>query len=373
MKLAIVHDYLYQYGGAEKVLEALHEIWPQAPIFTSFYLKKEMQKAGFEDQGMKIRTTWMQKLPLKKALAKPYFLFYPLAFRYLKLSGYDVIISSSSYAAHYARGYPYSLHICYCHTPPRYLYGYDTELDHQKIKKIFPFMPKVYSLMRGWDKSAAGLVDYYVANSEETKGRVRKHYLCEAEVVYPPVDIKKFLKVESNRGEYFFTYGRLVAHKRVDLIVEAFNQLGLPLKVAGSGLELGRLKKMAKANVEFLGRISDQSLLEYLSRCRAVIFAAHEDFGIVPVEAMAAGKPVIAYQAGGVLESILPGETGGFFFPQNSKALINTVKNFNPEKYDPGLCRKQAEKFDKEQFKEKIKRFVEEKYLDLKNAKTSAQ
>ncbi|MCL5411613.1 MAG: glycosyltransferase [Patescibacteria group bacterium] len=362
MKIAIVHDYLFQYGGAEKVLEAMHEVWPDAPIYTSVYIKKEMEKAGFNDQGMDIRSTWMQALPFKKDLFKAYFMFYPLAFRSLNLSQYDVVISSSSYAAHHARASQSGLHICYCHTPSRYLYGYDTELDHQKIKKIFPFMPLLYHIVRKWDRNSAKKINFYLTNSNEVRERVKKHYTCDSEVIYPPVEIKKFLKVDPQKGEYFFTYGRLVAHKRVDLIVEAFNQLGLPLKIAGSGLELDNLKKKAKSNIEFLGRIDDSELVKYLSRCYGVIFAANEDFGIVPVETMAAGKPVIAYRAGGVLESILPGKTGEFFYPQTTEALVEAIRKFKPQDYDPAVCRKQAENFDKERFKEKIQKFVEEKF-----------
>lgn len=356
-KVAIVHDYLWTVGGAEKVVEALAETFPEAPIYTSFLLSEKMTAEGFSTDLQRVKTTWMQFLPFKRQLYKIYFLLYPLAFRGLRLKNYDVVISSSSYAAIHTT-VENGIHICYCHTPSRYLYGYDTELDHARIKKFLPFMGLIYSLIRKWDFAAAQKVDQFVTNSEEVKSRVKKHYNRDAIVLYPPVETGKFENLPIKDEGYYFTYGRLVAHKRVDIIVAAFNSLGWPLKIAGSGLEMDNLKKEAKGNIEFLGRVDEKQLIKEIASCRAVVFAADEDFGIVPVEAMAAGKSVIAYEAGGVLESIRPGYTGEFFPRQDKDSLIASLQKFNPGRYDPKIIRAQAAKFNKEVFQSNFQKLV---------------
>ncbi len=360
-KVAIVHDYLWTVGGAEKVVEALAVTFPEAPIYTSFLLAEKMKKEGFGVDLKKVKTTWMQFLPFKRQLYKFYFLLYPLAFRSLNLKGYDVVITSSSYAAIHTT-VKEGINVCYCHTPSRYLYGYDTELDHAKIKRYLPFMGWLYSVVRKWDQDSARRVDYFVTNSKETQGRIQKHYQRSAEVIYPPVDIKKFAELKPTTGNYFFTYGRLVAHKRTDIIVEAFNELGWPLKVAGSGLEFEKLKKMAKSNVEILGRVDDEKLKKLIAGCKAVIFAAEEDFGIVPVEAQAARKPVVAYFAGGVLESVVPKVSGVFFKHQTPQSLKEALEDFNPKEFDPDMIGQNAQRFSVETFQTNMKRLVEKLY-----------
>ena len=356
-RVAIVHDYLWTVGGAEKVVEGLAEAFPEAPIYTSFLLSDKMIKEGFSVDLQRIKTTWMQYLPFKRQLYKVYFLLYPLAFRSLRLKNYDLVIASSSYAAIHVSCQGATL-ICYCHTPSRYLYGYDTELDHAKLKKYFPFLEWLYSLVRKWDQKAAQRVDLFVTNSEEVKKRIRKHYDRDAIVIYPPVEVEKFANLKGESGDYYFTYGRLVAHKRVDIIVEAFNQLGWKLKIAGSGLEKEKLIKQAHPNIEFLGRVDEEELKKQLASCKAVIFAADEDFGIVPVEAMAAGKPVIAFESGGVLESIVPGVTGVFFSHQTVASLVKTLEKFKPEHYDSTRLRLQAQKFNKNSFQTNFHKLV---------------
>jgi glycosyltransferase involved in cell wall biosynthesis len=348
-RVAIVHDYLWTVGGAEKVVEALSEAFPEAPIYTSFLLSEKMTKEGFKVDLQRVKTTWMQYLPWKRQLYKVYFLFYPLAFRSLNLKDYDVVVSSSSYAALHTTVRK-GIHICYCHTPSRYLYGYDTELDHATIKKYLPFMKWIYARLRKWDQEAGKKVDQFVTNSVEVRGRIKKHYGRDSLVIYPPVETERFEGLTPTAGDYYFSYGRLVAHKRVDIVVEAFNTLRWPLKIAGTGLEYDNLKRMAKENIEFLGRVSDEELDKQLSGCKAVIFSAEEDFGIVPVEAMASGKAVIAFEAGGVLESVRPGVTGEFFSHQTADSLIKVLKNFDPKKYDTHSIRSHAHKFAKEVF-----------------------
>jgi len=359
MRVAIVHDYLNQYGGAEKVVEILHEAFPDAPIYTSFYLAAHMDKAGFK-VNTQIYLSWMQKLPFKEKIYKAYFLFYPPTFSRLKLPDFDVVISSSSFAAHHIN--PLGIHVAYIHTPPRYLYGYDTELDHAKIKKFAPFMPLIYKLMRGWDKKAFSRINFIVANSKEVQKRIKKHFGRDSTVIYPPVDTEGFRNVKREPGSYFFTWGRLVPHKRVDIIIQACNILNVPLKIAGGGLAEKSLRKLAGPKTTFLGEVSAEQLKELLSGATAFLFAADEDFGITPVEANAAGCPVIAYKGGGALETIVEGKTGLFFERQTPDSLANTIKKFKPDNFDVKIMRAQASKFSKEEFKKKIRFFVEEVY-----------
>jgi glycosyltransferase involved in cell wall biosynthesis len=315
-----------------------------------------MIQEGFQVDLQRVKTTWMQLLPFKRQFYKMYFLLYPLACRGLNLSSYDLVLTSSSYAAINAKG---KLTICYCHTPSRYLYGYDTELDHAKLKRYFPFLEWLYSVVRKWDQAAAQRVDQFVANSDEVKKRIKKIYDRDSIVIYPPVETEKFAGLIGKAGDYYFTFGRLVAHKRTDLLVQVFNELGWPLKIAGEGLELINLKKMAKGNIEFLGRVSAMELKNYLANCRAVLFVAEEDFGIVPVEAMAAGKAVIAFEAGGVLESVIPGVTGEFFSPQTAEGLKKVLTGFDPKKYDARTIKSVAAKFNKNTFQTKIKQLTQ--------------
>lgn len=402
MKVAIVHDYLNQYGGAERVVEALHEMYPQAPIFTSVYDREGMKALGFKEQGKVIKTSFMQRMPLRLRLPRYYFtLFYPFAFQSFNLSGYDVIISSASYAAKYVRKAKGAVHICYCHTPPRFLYGYDTDISMAKMNIIERWLAKIWrTYLYRLDQRRSKGVDVWVANSDAIKEKIKKAYGKEAMVVYPPVDLNRFQNnsdqrsanqppIQSGQGtqmpnkgvtsriqeelrdskfemqnsekirqDYFFVVSRLGEYKRVDLIVEAFNRLGWPLKVVGRGPQAAYLKQLAKANVEIFDALPDDAVTAMYQNCRAFVIAANEDFGITPVEAMACGKPVIALGQGGFLETVIEGETGTFFAEQTVDSLVETLQRFDGMTFNPDRIRRRAEEFGLAAFKRNVERIV---------------
>ncbi|MDP2720836.1 MAG: glycosyltransferase [bacterium] len=385
-KVAIVHDYFNQYGGGERVVEAMHEVWPSAPIYTSIF-DKNLMRGWLKLPEEKINTNFVQKLPFVGSLHKHYFFFYPLAFRLQNIGDADVVISSSSYAAKFVRVKHGGIHICYMHTPPRFLWGYDTELSryyHKPFDRLlFPIyellVPPIKYWLRRFDYSVAQEIDYFIANSKEVQKRIKKHYGRESVVVYPSVDIERFKiknkqslrsndleKLKIKKGDYYLVVSRLGGYKKVDTVVEAFNKLGSSLKIVGDGPQFNYLKRVAKKNVELLGRRSDEEVTDLFLGCKALIFPTHEDFGIVPVEAMAAGKPVVAFRGGGALETILEGVTGEFFDEQKADAIIKAVKKFDPKKYKSEACISQAQKFSKNEFKRNISKFVEEAWQKRK-------
>jgi len=356
MKVALVHDYLNQYGGAERVLEAFCQIFPQAPIYTLLYDK---ERTGWAFADRRIQTSFLQKIPLLKSHHRPFLMLMPLAIEQFDLSQYDLVLSDS---ASYAKGVitsPKTLHICYCHTPIRYAWDdshkYIEEFGYPGlVKKFIPFF---MNYIRLWDEQAAQRVDQFIANSQFVAQRIKKYYHQDSEVIHPPVKTNLFYLAD-RPDKYFLMVGRFLPYKRFDLAIESFNQLGLPLKIIGDGPEKKKLQKKAKSNIEFVGLVSDEKLKDYYAHCQAFIFPQEEDFGITAVEAMAAGRPVIAYQAGGALEIVQPGITGLFFKEQNTDYLIEALRNFKLTDFDPKLIRKKAMEFDQERFKEKIKEFV---------------
>ena len=389
MKVALVHDYLIGYGGAERVLEALHEIFPQAPVYTSYLNLKGLGSHAKEIKKWNIRASWLQKMPGAKRLLSPLRIFAPLMFESFDMSEYDVVISSS--AAYFAKAVitkPGALHIAYIHTPPRYLYGYTTAYDYKKNPVIKVLAELVNHLLRIYDYHISQRPDILVANSENVAQRIKKFYRREAVVIYPPVSLPSFpRRRESKNGspirsgmtgenrEYYLSLGRLVRGKGIEIIVQACTDLGLPLKVAGSGPELQRLKNIAGKSVEFLGHPKDEDLPEVLAGAKATIVASEdEDFGIVPVESMAAGTPVIAVKAGGFLETVISGKTGEFFPSTRSarsgqvhatvESLKTVLAKFNPKMYKIEDCQKQAERFSKERFKKEILKLIEDNLKD---------
>ncbi|MDP3941836.1 MAG: glycosyltransferase [bacterium] len=394
MKIALVHDYIKEYGGAERVLEALHELYPKAPVFTSVYLPSYLgpHKARFKDWD--IRTSWLQYIPFKAKLISPFRLLSPSAFRSFSakggpafgwdFSGYDVVISSATGAY-----FPNTLTkkraklICYCHTPPRYLYGYATAREWKK-NAIFRVLGAVANhILRMVDYKASKNVDYYIANSEEVAGRIRKFYRKEATVIYPPVDLaasklassvqleNRELNANQLDASYYLAGGRLARPKHIDLIVDACLELDVPLKIfgksfAGYGDELKsqianlpRRQAGRKLQIEFLGEVTDEEKWELMRSAKAYINASEdEDFGILPVEAMAAGTPVIAYRSGGVKETVVDGETGLFFEELTMESLTRAIKKFEKMKFNAKSCWKRAELFSKEQFMKQIEAFL---------------
>jgi len=344
-RVAILHDYLMQYGGAERVVEELCGLWPDADLYTTFHDRRRMAGLGFQVPAS-IRALFPAWLPHGGRLAKWWTFVYPLAWRCLNLNGYDLVISSSSFAAHHARVSPETPHLSYCHSPPRFLYGLTTELNHGRIRRLFPGAGLLYHWLRRLDQAAARRVTVFVANSSEVQRRIARVYGREAVVIYPPVDTEAFATIVPKPGEYFLTWGRLVGSKRIDLVIQGANLAGVPLVVAGTGPAESRLRRLAGPTVRFVGRVTDHERQRLLERCRAVVFAAEEDFGMVPVEAMAGGKPVIAYGAGGVLESVIAGETGEFIAERTPRALATLLVHWDDSRYQPARCRARAAEFD---------------------------
>lgn len=438
MRVAIVHDYLREYGGAERVVETLHEMWPSAPLFTSFVDWKSLGTQAYRFRGWDIRTSWVQHNPLVKKLISPLRFLAPAIWGSFDLSEYDVVISSSGWfmcrgvalkkiqaltsaylssrdgqgpdlksvhkdlgakavaiaAKRYASqrlqkvGSPSGLpahnkgplHICYIHHPPRNLYGYATGSDWQKYWPVRVYGTIVNFFLRHYDFETAQAVDFFVANSRETARRVQKFYRRDSVVIYPPVDtdasvhqrvsasmeISTHRRIDASTRSYYLSVGRLTYAKRVDLAIQACNKLKLPLKIVGTGKEEAYLRSIAGPTVEFLGSVSDSELADLYVGAKALIFCAlDEDFGMVPVEAMGYGVPVIALAQGGVLETVVDGKTGVLFGKPTMEALMEAMGRYvKLRKSGEELkkqCRAQAQKFSKERFKKELKKFVEEK------------
>jgi len=298
MRVALVHDYLNQYGGAERVLEALCEMFPDAPIYTLVY---DAKLTGFAFEGRRIKTSFLQKVPFVASRHRYFPILMPYAIEQLDLSEYDLVISDSG---SYAKGVitkPDTLHVSYCHTPHRYVWDNSHKLidEFGYPKFIKTFGPVFTTYVRLWDEQAAERVDAFIANSRFVAARIKKYYRKDASVIYPPVNCSKFFI--SDVGDYFLMVGRLVPYKKFFLAINAFNKLGLKLKIIGNGPERRNLEKISGPNIEFMGLVSEQYLPEYYAKAKALIFPQEEDFGVVAVEAMASGRPVIAYRAGGAV------------------------------------------------------------------------
>ena len=358
MKIALVHDYLVQCGGAEKVLECFCELFPHAPIHTIVYDKKLMH-GMFE--GKNIRTSYLQKIPFAPTRHRIFPPLMPMAIEQFDFSDYDIVLSdSSSYAKGIITG-PETLHICYMHTPMRYAWDdchkYTTDFYFPNfIKKLVPFF---MNYIRVWDRTSADRPDKLIANSKFIAKRIQKYYKRDSLVINPPITFNNFY-IAPKTENYFLMVGRFMAYKRFDIAIQAFNQLGLPLKILGRGPEAKRLKKLAGPNIEFLGRVSDEELFKHYACCRAFIFPQEDDFGIVAIEAIASGRPIIAYRGGDIPEHIEEEKTGIFFEKQAVSDIVSAVKKFKDSDYDHQYIREKARKFDKAFFKEKIKKYIEE-------------
>jgi len=365
MKIALAHDFLTQDGGAEKVLSAFKEIYPEAPIFVLF-ADKEKFKNSFDPKS--IRESFLAKMPFILSKYRYYLTMMPSAIEALNFNDYDVVLSSASAFAKGIITKPEAVHVSYCHTPTRYLWSDSHE--YVENLKMPGFMKRLLELklnkLRVWDKLAAERVDYFVANSYTVKDRISKYYNKSSEVIYPPVETQKFY-ISDKVGSYYLAGGRLVPYKRFDLIVEAFNRLALPLVIYGSGPEYKNLRLKAKSNIKFVGRVGDADLARLYSECIAYIQPQIEDFGITAVECMASGRPVIAYAKGGSLETVKEGVSGEFFKYQDWASLLDVILRFKPEKYDSQLIKKYAERFSLDNFKTQISHYVNEKYQEKKD------
>ncbi|MDI3534964.1 MAG: hypothetical protein PWQ82_1329 [Thermosediminibacterales bacterium] len=359
MKIAIVHDWLTNMGGAERIIKVFREMFPEAPIYTLVFNKEKMPD---EFKNMDIRTSFIQKMPFAKTNYQMYLPLMPIAVEQFDLSEYEVILSSSTCCAKGVITRTDTLHICYCNTPMRY--AWDFYHEYVKGKNIITksMIAVAMNYIRLWDRVSADRVDYFIANSKNVKRRIKKHYRRDAAIIYPPVDTEFF--TPSDEGEDFYlVVSRLVPYKRVDLVIEVFNELGLPLVIIGDGPEFKNYRSMANDNVSLMGRLSDKEVREYYRKCRALIFPGEEDFGIVPLEAQSCGRPVIAYGKGGALETVVEGKTGLFFYKQNKESLKQAVLIFEKEahKFNREVIRNHALKFGVNRFKKEIVEFIKAK------------
>lgn len=366
MKIAIVHDYLKEYGGAERVVEALLEVWPKADVYTTVFLPRFAGPHKARVKKWNVETTWLQYLPFKAKLLSPFRLIAPWIFKSIDLSDYDLVITSTAgtyTSPNFVKIGKKTLHICYCHTPPRYLYGYPVanawdEVGWRKVLKFFGQVPMHF--LRMLDFKVAQRPKYFIVNSKEVAARVQKFYRRDSRVIYPPVEIAGLRN--QKKENFYLTGGRLSRHKRQVLAVEAFTKLNLPLKVFGGAFAsygVSDLKKKAGKNIEFLGEITDEKKFDLMRKAKAFIFTSElEDFGIIPVEAMGVGTPVIAYRSGGVKETVIDGKTGVFFDELSAESLIKAVRKFEKMKFNPQDCVTQAIKFSKERFKKEMLEFV---------------
>ncbi len=378
MKIAIVHDFLREWGGAEEVLAALHEIWPEAPIYTSYISNKAFHfqpevsdnSASYQKNlkhgeslvlnQIEVHTTWLNKLPEFLKTSKLITPLLPFAFSSFSFKDYDVVISNTASFAKSIDVQKPTIHICYCNTPPRFLYS----LQRERSKSILLDLIErpIDALLRWLDQQAGKRVDYFIGNSGVVASRVKKIFGKDATVIYPPVDAGKFRSVSvevSVSKKYFMTIGRLSPIKHFELAVEACTKLHLPLKVVGSGSDESRLRSIAGPSVEFLGRKSDVEVTALLQNCKAVINTIFdEDFGMVPLEVVAAGVPVIAFASDAAKETLSPGVTGEFFLEPTAESLVKVLQNFDEKKYNQEAMREHAKQFSKEQFKQNITQFI---------------
>lgn len=364
MKVALIHDWLPFMGGAERVLTNFVEVYSDAPIYTTICNRSKL------DSPLKEANIIVSNIQKKKREIhnhRKYFPLMPTAIESFDLNEYDIVLSSSSSVAKGVITNPNTMHVCYCHSPMRYAWEFSYEYAGKmagskglKSKILNYFL----TAMRLWDLATANRVDYFIANSENVARRIWKHYKRESVVIHPPVRCKLF-EISDSDEDYFLIVSRLQEYKRVDLAIEACNELNLPLVVIGDGPERERLEKMAKDNIKFLGRESDEVIKEHYSKCKAFLFPGEEDFGITPLEAMASGRPVIAYGKGGALETVIEGKTGIFFKEQTKESLKEAMLRFKDMKFDKQEIRNHAKKFDEEIFKKKIENFVNSSYVDF--------
>lgn len=361
LRIAIVHDYLNQYGGAERCLEIFHELFPQAPIYTLVYKDTALPQY----KGWDIRPSFLQPFPFIKDHYKYYFPFFPWAVKTFDLSEFDVVISISHA---WVKGISKrtAAHICYCLTPVRYAWDlYDDYLKHEYIPVYFKFlMPLLAKCLRSWDRHQAQKVDHFIAISHAVKERIKKFYERDSDVIYPPSDTQ-FYTVDPAvpREDFYLTVSRLKAYKRIDLIIEAFNQMKKKLVVVGNGSELNSLKARAGDTISFETSLSDEEVRDHYRRARGFLFAGIEDFGLVNVEAQACGLPVIAYGVAGAREVVLDGVSGVLYHEHTSAGIARAVERFESLDFDPFKVRECSLKFDNERFKEKIRAFIAEKVL----------
>jgi glycosyltransferase involved in cell wall biosynthesis len=355
MRVAITTDWLDSFGGAERVLLQLHRMYPEAPIFTTVHNPAALPPSM---HGLDVRTSFIQRLPGIRRSHMAFFPLMPMAFEQMDLSDYDLVLTTNSACAKGVVTAPGTLNICYCYTPCRYLWDLYHEYTRDHPARFL--MAPMAHWMRAWDRLAADRVDHFVAISHEVADRIERHYRRDSEVVYPPVDVERIRPNQRPPEDFYLVVSRLVSYKRVDLAVAAASRLGRRLVVVGRGPEMKRLQAMAGPTVEFRGWLDDAEITKLYAQCRALLFPGYEDFGITPVEAQAAGRPVIAYARGGALETVVDGATGVFFEEQSIDALVAAIERFEQHGWDAKLCRKNAVRFSAEEFRTRLGEAIEQ-------------
>lgn len=359
-RVALVHDYLNQNGGAERVVEAFHDLYPLAPVYTSIYAP-ELMPALYRDWD--IRTSFMQHLPGIHRHHQPYLPLYPFAFNRFQLDGYDLVLSSSSAWGKGVKTGPDTLHICYCHAPMRFAWDFADYAERERLggwqrAALTPML----GWLRRWDRRTAGSVDAFIANSGIIAERIKRYWGREATVINPPVDLTGLRQAAPSEIEdYYLVLSRLVPYKRIDIVVEAFTALGLPLKVAGDGRARAELELIAGPNIQFLGQVSDEQKAHLLAHCQAAIFPGEDDFGIAQVEVQASGRPAIALARGGSLDTVIDGETGILFEPRSVEGLIEAVRRFERKMFSADAIVSNARRFGRERFEREMQDFIDER------------
>ncbi len=366
MKIALAHDWLNQIGGAENVLEQMVAMYPDAPLFTTIYGPDLMPDSY---RQWNIRPTWLNRAPAIHHHHQPYLPLYPAAVRSLDFSGYDVILSNKSGFIHGLRHTPRQLHICYCLAPTRYVWDYGGYAQREGFGHWLGLaIDPLIRYLRRWDFAAAQGVDHFIAISREIQARIKKFYGRESVIIYPPVNTERFRPLPAGQapGNYYLIVSRLIPYKRIDLAVQAANRLKRRLIVVGEGRDRAQLEALAGPTVEFRGRLPWAEVVELMANCRAFLFPGFEDFGIAPVEAQAAGRPVIAFARGGALDTVIHGLTGLFFWEQSVEALCAAIEQIEPMSFEPALIRANAERFSEARFRRELGDFVAERWRDFR-------
>lgn len=356
MKIALAHDWLNQMGGAENVLETMVGMFPAAPVFTTIYAPDLMPA---EYRNWHIITSWLNRAPGIHRHHQPYLPLYPAAVRSLNVRGFDVILSNKSGFIHGLKTTADQTHLCYCLAPTRYVWDYGSYAQREQLGKVADIiLSPIIAALRRWDFSAAQRVDHFCAISTDIQQRIKKYYRRDAIIIHPPVDTDRFQPVPHPTEDYYFIVSRLIPYKRIDLAVKAFSRLGKRLIITGDGRDRAALEAIAGETVEFTGRLPWNVVVRLMANAKAFIFPGYEDFGITPVEAQAAGRPVIAFGAGGALDTVVDGETGVFFREQTVESLMAAVQQFETMTFDPMHIRRHAEAFSTTQFEQKLRNWI---------------
>jgi glycosyltransferase involved in cell wall biosynthesis len=356
-RIAIVADYLNQRGGAEWVVAILHTMFPTAPVFTPILDRASLWPPLFDAD---IRVSWMQRLPGLRRHFRKYFLLYPLAVERFDLTAYDLVVSSSCAFGKGARSAAHALHVCYCHTPMRFVWDYDAYVHRERLGRLARLvLPAPIRFMRRWDLRTANRPHAYAANSTAVAQRIRRHYGRDARVIPPPVDVRRF-SMARQQAPYYLVVSRLQPYKRIDIAVEAFTRLGVPLRIIGDGPARAALEATAGSNVRFLGRLPDADVARMMAECQALVMPGAEDFGIALLEANASGRPVLAFRAGGALDTVVDGVTGITFSEPSVDALAAAVERHRRVRWDPHAIRHHAERYDIDVFRRRMSAFIED-------------